>query len=203
MPLFTINSSKDQSPSSLPPPHTPSHTRTHTHTHQCTHALCNTKQKTSQSRKAKFITRFLAAIKIPRESLPLPRSTIRVIYNTSNLLVARVLLIANIFFPLPSFSSFLLSLSLSLFFSPSTLLITHMPGKFKSPGLHRLSSPSLTPSAAWKEGEGVEEEEWGKTEGGGWQVTRETRRNEKSLPSPLPLDGMHSIIQFTVANDGV
>lgn len=29
---------------------------------------------------------------------------------------------------------------------------------------------------------------------------RDASRNEKSLP---PFDGMHSIIQFTVANDGV
>lgn len=38
----------------------------------------------------------------------------------------------------------------------------------------------------------------GKTErGGGWQVTGETRRNEKRPTS------MYSIIQFTVAYDGV
>lgn len=37
----------------------------------------------------------------------------------------------------------------------------------------------------------------GKTERGGWQVTRETRRKASLF------DGMHSIIQFTVANDGV
>lgn len=200
--MFTIDSNEDQS---LPPPHT------HTHTHACIGAhtpMQNTKHKNpSRAKQSSLRDSFLQQSRSQGSSLP-PRSTIRVIYNASNLpVVACPLFILPIFFSLPFPSSFFLLPFLSFPSFPSTLF---------APYARKIQEPHRLPLCGVGGGRGGGESARGKTERGGWlagwwlawpglawsgwQVTRETRRDEKSLP---PFDGMHSIIQFTVANDGV
>lgn len=175
-----------------------SHIHTHTHTHASMHNTKH-KKKESQSGKAKFITRFLPpTIKIPRElpppPPPLPRSTIRVIYNTSNLpVVACPLFILPIFFflLLPSFFSSFPSFPSTLF-APYARKIQEPPplrrgrrGRWRRVGAGKnrkgwlagwLVAGLAWPRLVWS---GLVWLAWP-----GWQVTRETRV-ETRRASPL------------------
>lgn len=191
--LSLSNSNKDQSL----PPYTHTHTHASMHTPRC--KTQNTKKKNpSRAKQSSLRDSFLQQSRSQGSSLllppPLPRSTIRVIYNTSNLpVVACPLFILPIFFflLLPSFFSSFPSFPSTLF-APYARKIQEPPplrrgrrGRWRRVGAGKnrkgwlagwLVAGLAWPRLVWS---GLVWLAWP-----GWQVTRETRV-ETRRASPL------------------